>query len=128
MQNPSSDWKPEGWSPRALDASHRSSHDYTLREALRTWQWWALWLLLFLNTSAGISVISQEAPLFQELARASAVIAAGMVGVASIGNAFGRVFWAWVSDSITRRATFIVMFLAQIALFLALPRMNSAAT
>jgi len=21
--------------------------DYTLRETLRTWQWWALWLLLF---------------------------------------------------------------------------------
>jgi MFS transporter, OFA family, oxalate/formate antiporter len=127
MQNPPEGWKPAGWRPNETQVSHRSNRNYTLGEALRTWQWWALWLLLFLNTSAGISVISQEAPLFQELARVSAVIAAGMVGVASIGNAFGRVFWAWVSDSITRRATFIVMFLAQIALFLALPRMNSAA-
>jgi OFA family oxalate/formate antiporter-like MFS transporter len=72
MQNPPEGWKPEGWSPSASQASHRASHDYTLSEALRTWQWWALWLLLFLNTSAGISLISQEAPLFQEMVRASA--------------------------------------------------------
>ena len=55
-----------------------------------------------------------------------AVAAAGMVGVASIGNAFGRVFWAWASDSITRRRTFVVMFIAQIVLFWALPIIASA--
>jgi MFS transporter, OFA family, oxalate/formate antiporter len=126
MQNPSEGWKPEGWAPTTSQASQLSSRDYTLGEALRTWQWWALWLLLFLNTSAGISVISQEAPLFQELARVTAVAAAGMVGVASIGNAFGRVFWAWASDSITRRATFVVMFIAQIILFWAIPSITSA--
>src|SRR6266403_728130 len=127
MQNPPEGWKPEGWAPTAAQASQRSSHDYTLGEALRTWQWWALWLLLFLNTSAGISVISQESPLFQQLARVGAVAAASMVGVVSIGNALGRVFWAWASDSITRRATFVVMFLAQVVLFWALPSINSAA-
>jgi OFA family oxalate/formate antiporter-like MFS transporter len=126
MQNPPAGWKPQGWSPTASQTSQRSRRDYTLGEALRTWQWWALWLLLFLNTSAGISVISQEAPLFQELARVTAVAAAGMVGVASIGNAFGRVFWAWASDSITRRATFVVMFLGQILFFWALPSISSA--
>jgi OFA family oxalate/formate antiporter-like MFS transporter len=126
MQNPPEGWKPEGWVPRVSQASQRSNRDYTLGQALRTWQWWALWLLLFLNTSAGISVISQEAPLFQELARVSAVVAAGMVGVASVGNAFGRVFWAWASDSITRRATFILMFVAQAILFWALANVNSA--
>jgi len=126
MQNPPEGWRPEGWAPTASQASQRSSRDYTLGEALRTWQWWALWLLLFLNTSAGISVISQEAPLFQELSRVTAVAAAGMVGVASIGNAFGRVFWAWASDSITRRGTFVVMFIAQIILFWAFPSITSA--
>src|ERR1700746_426322 len=126
MQNPPDDWKPEEWMPTAAQVSQRSSRDYTLGKARRAWQWWALWLLLFLNTSAGISVISQEAPLFQELAGVSAVIAAGMVGVASIGNAFGRVFWAWASDSLTRRATFIVMFMVQAVLFFGLPEMNSA--
>jgi OFA family oxalate/formate antiporter-like MFS transporter len=126
MQNPPEDWKPEGWTANGMRAAQRSSRDYTLGEALRTWQWWALWLLLFLNTSAGISIISQESPLFQELGRVSAVAAASMVGVASIGNALGRVFWAWASDSITRRATFAVMFLAQVLLFWALPTINSA--
>src|SRR5712675_1154493 len=126
MQNPPAGWKPEGWNPSALQAAQRAKRDYTLSEALSTWQWWALWLLLFLNTSAGISVISQESPLFQELARVSAVAAAGMVGVASIGNALGRVFWAWASDSITRRATFAVMFLGQAVLFWALPGISSA--
>src|SRR3977135_1862930 len=116
-----------GLTPARSLPSQLSSLDYTLGEALTTWQWWALWLLLFLNTSAGISIISQESPLFQELARVSVVTAASMVGVVSIGNALGRVFWAWASDSITRRATFVVMFLAQVVLFWALPSISSAA-
>src|SRR3979409_1127518 len=127
MQNPPVGWKPKGWVPTSSQASQRSGRAYTLGEALRTWQWWALWLLLFLNPCAGISVISQESPLFQELARVGAATAAGMVGIVSIGNAFGRVFWAWASDSITRRATFLVMFLAQAVLFWFLPSINSAA-
>jgi hypothetical protein len=47
MQNPPQGWTPKGWAPTASQASQRSDHDYTLREALGTWQWWALWLLLF---------------------------------------------------------------------------------
>ena len=117
MQNPPDGWKPEGWSPSASQTSQRAGHDFVLSEALKTWQWYALWLLLFLNTCAGISVISQEAPIFQELTGASAIVAAGMVGLASVGNAVGRVFWAWVSDLITRRATFAVMFILQVLLF-----------
>ena len=120
-QNPPDGWKPEGWSPTASQTSQRAGHDFVLSEALKTWQWYALWLLLFLNTCAGISVISQEAPIFQELTGASAIVAAGMVGLASIGNAVGRVFWAWVSDLITRRATFAVMFILQVLLFWFLP-------
>jgi OFA family oxalate/formate antiporter-like MFS transporter len=50
-----------------------------------------------------------------------ALVAASMVGIASIGNAFGRVFWAWLSDLISRRATFIVMFALQVLLFWFLP-------
>jgi len=126
MQNPPDGWRPEGWTPTATQTSHRAGRDYTLGEALKTWQWWALWLLLFLNTCAGISIISQEAPLFQELAGVTAVVAASMVGLASIGNAVGRVFWAWVSDSITRRVTFLVMFLSQILLFWFLPNITTA--
>jgi OFA family oxalate/formate antiporter-like MFS transporter len=49
-----------------------------------------------------------------------------MVGVASLGNALGRVFWAAVSDVITRKATFFVMFLIQVVLFWFLPSITSA--
>lgn len=65
--------------------------------------------------------------MFQELTGASAIVAAGMVGIASIGNALGRVFWAWVSDSLSRRFTFLVMFLLQVALFWVLPSIASTA-
>ena len=126
MQNPPDGWKPEGWTPTTNQTSHRAGRDFTLSEALKTWQWYALWLLLFLNTCAGISIISQEAPLFQEETGVTAAIAASMVGLASIGNAVGRVFWAWVSDLITRSATFFVMFVAQIVLFWFLPNIATA--
>ena len=125
MRNPPDGWRPEKWRPTPSQTSQRAGHDYTLSEALKTWQWYALWLLLFLNTCAGISIISQEAPLFQELTVVSATAAAGMVGVVSIGNAAGRVFWAWASDLITRRATFVVMFVVQALLFWFLPNIAS---
>ena len=127
MQNPPDGWKPAGWVQTATETAQRAATDYTLGDALKTWQWWALWALLFLNTSAGISVISQESPMFQELAKVGAVAAAGMVGIASIGNAFGRIFWAWVSDAITRRWTFVMMFVLQVGLFWILPGITSAA-
>jgi OFA family oxalate/formate antiporter-like MFS transporter len=125
MHNPPDGWKPAGWVPSKSQKAQRAAADYTLGGALKTWQWWALWTLLFLNTSAGISIISQESPMFQEIAKVNAVVAAGMIGIASIGNAFGRVFWAWVSDGITRRWTFVVMFLLQVGLFWVLPSITS---
>jgi OFA family oxalate/formate antiporter-like MFS transporter len=127
MQNPPDGWKPEGWSPTATENRQRAAKDYTLGEALRTWQWFALWLLLFLNTSAGISLISQESPIFQELDKTNVLVAAGMVGIVSIGNAAGRIFWAWISDAITRRWTFLVMFILQVGLFWILPSLGSVA-
>ena len=65
--------------------------------------------------------------MFQGIAKASAVVAAGMVGVASIGNAVGRIFWAWVSDAMTRRWTFVTMFVLQVGLFWIPPGISSAA-
>lgn len=127
MQNPPDGYRPIGWNPMASQAAQRAAVDYTLGGALKTWQWWALWLLLFLNTSAGISLISQEAPIFQELTKATAIVAAGMVGIVSIGNAFGRVFWAWISDLLSRRWTFALMFVLQVALFWFLPSLGAVA-
>jgi OFA family oxalate/formate antiporter-like MFS transporter len=124
MQNPPDGWLPEGWTPPQTMGKNGAAKSYTLGQALKTWQWWALWLLLFLNTSAGISIISQEAPMFREFANISAIVAASMVGIVAIGNALGRVFWAWVSDLVGRRSTFVIMFLLQIGLFWFLPSLH----
>jgi OFA family oxalate/formate antiporter-like MFS transporter len=121
MRNPPEGWQPEGWTPSEKQTAQRATHDFILSEALKAWQWWALWLILFLNTSAGIAVISQEAPIFEELTKVTALVAGGMVGVASLGNGVGRVFWAWLSDLITRRGAFAVMFVVQVLLFWFLP-------
>jgi len=128
MKNPPVGWKPEGWTQSALLTSQRAKRDYKLGEALGTWQWWALWSLLFLNVSAGISLISQEAPMFREIAKVSAATAAVMVGVVSIGNGVGRIFWAATSDLITRRWTFVIMFILQVGLFWFMPGIVSTSS
>jgi OFA family oxalate/formate antiporter-like MFS transporter len=123
MRNPPDDYRPPGWQPPVGQEPQRV--DYTLGAALKTWQWYGLWAILFLNTSAGISIISQAAPMAQETTHASAVAAAGLVGIISIGNGAGRLLWAWFSDFIGRRRVFQVMFLAQAIIFFLLSRVHS---
>jgi OFA family oxalate/formate antiporter-like MFS transporter len=125
MQNPPAGYQPAGWKASASLAAERSGRDYSLGEALKAWQWWALWLLLFLNTCAGISLISQESPIFQDLSKVNAEAAAEMVGIVAIGNGLGRIFWAWVSDLVTRRMTFLIMFAIQVLLFWFLPSIHT---
>jgi OFA family oxalate/formate antiporter-like MFS transporter len=127
MRNPPDGWTPAGWTSSASQSAKGSTAEFTLREALVTRYWWTLWLILFLNVSAGISLISQQAPLFQELAGVTAIAAASMVGIVSIGNAVGRIFWAWLSDIITRKLTFVAIFLVQVALFWILPDIHGPA-
>jgi len=124
MKNPPEGYRPAGWQPAAAQRTHAAG-DLTLGEALRTWQWYALWAMLFLNTMAGISIISQAAPMAQEIARTSAATAAGLVGIISIANAAGRFLWAWVSDFIGRRQVFLIMFLTQLVTFVVLSRVQS---
>jgi OFA family oxalate/formate antiporter-like MFS transporter len=93
----------------------------SLREALHSWQWYGLWALLLLNTTAGIAVISQAAPMFQEITSISAARAASIVGIISIANGAGRLLWAWLSDLVGRRAVFLAMFLLQAIIFWLMP-------
>ena len=117
MQLPPEGWTPEGWAPSAAQISQRCDRDYTLGEALGKWQWWALCLLMSINTMAGLSIVSQAAPIFQEMGKASAAAAAGLVGIISIGNGLGRIFWAWISDVTTRKTAFFLMYLVEAILF-----------
>jgi MFS transporter, OFA family, oxalate/formate antiporter len=121
MKNPPEGWKPEGWEPDTSGGGERSDVDYDLGGATRTWQWYALWALLFLNVTAGIAIITEAAPMAEEIAGVSAVVAAGLVSIISVGNALGRFFWAWLSDAIGRKWVFFVMFLLQAVLFFVLP-------
>ena len=117
MQNPLEGWVPEGWTPSAKHISQRCERDFTLGQALSTWQWWAICLLMSVNTMAGLSIVSQAAPIFQEMGKASAAAAAGLVGFISAGNGVGRIFWAWVSDLTTRKTAFFLMYLVEAILF-----------
>ena len=117
MRNPPVGWLPEGWKPSESQVSQRSDRDYTLREAVSRWQWWALCALMSINTMAGLSLVSQAGPIFQEMGGATALAAAGLVGVISIGNGAGRIFWAWVSDLATRKIAFFMMFLVEALLY-----------
>ena len=125
MKNPPEGYHPPGWQPATAQRTQSAVPDLALGEALRTWQWYALWAMLFLNTMAGISIISQAAPMAQEIAKSSAARAAALVGIISIANAAGRFLWAWVSDFIGRRQVFLIMFLTQLVMFVVLSRVQS---
>ncbi len=125
MRNPPDGYCPAGWEPPLRQQQQHSGQDYSLGEALKTWQWYGLWAILFLNTVAGISLISQTSPLAQEVTHVSAVAAAGLVGIISIANGAGRFLWAWFSDFVGRTRGFQVMFLAQTIIFFLLSRVHS---
>jgi MFS transporter, OFA family, oxalate/formate antiporter len=127
MCNPPDGYRPAGWTPTASQQQQRAARSYTLRDAMRTWQWYGLWTLLFLNTTAGIAIISQAAPMAQEITKISAAAAASLVGIISIANGAGRLIWAWLSDLIGRRAVFLVMFPLQAVVFFLLPSVRSVA-
>src|SRR5438270_1422969 len=125
MRDPPPNYQPAGWTPTAAQKKERTARDYTLREALSTWQWYALWALLFLNTCAGIAIISQAAPMAQEITGVTAATAATLVGIISIANGSGRFLWAWFSDLIGRRWVFLLMFAIQAIVFWVMPRIHS---
>jgi OFA family oxalate/formate antiporter-like MFS transporter len=121
MKNPPEGWKPEGWEPEESDTGERSGVDYELGGALKTWQWYALWALLFLNVTAGIAVISEADPIAQEVSGAAPALAAWLVSIISVANGAGRFLWAWLSDAIGRKWVFLTMYLLQAALFFLIP-------
>src|SRR6266700_2022470 len=125
MKNPPEGYHPPGWQPAPAQQTQSTARDLLLGEALRTWQWYALWAMLFLNTTAGISIISQAAPMAQEIAKTSAARAAGLVGIISIANGAGRFLWAWVSDFLGRARVFQFMFAAQAIVFVLLSLVHS---
>lgn len=127
IKNPPEGYKPEGWEPEQAQKGDRSGRDFEFGEAVKTWQWYALWSLLFLNVTAGIAVISEAAPMAEEIGGASATAAASLVSLIAIFNGVGRFAWAAFSDVIGRRWVFLCLFAIQAVVFFILPNAASFA-
>ncbi|MDQ3378575.1 MAG: OFA family MFS transporter, partial [Actinomycetota bacterium] len=126
MKNPPEGWSPEGYEPEATGSGDGANADFELGGALKSWQWYVLWAMLFLNVSAGIAIIVEADPIAQEIGGLSAAAAATLVILISIGNGAGRFLWAWLSDAIGRKWVFFVMYLLQAVLFLLLPILGAS--
>src|SRR5579871_3435143 len=97
----------------------RPQNDCTAAEALRTWQWYALWFILFLDTAAGLSVICQAAPLAQDLAGAPLAAAVRLESRLWVAFGAGCALGSGVSVWLARARALESMFVFQsIALFL----------
>ena len=89
----------------------------TTREMLRTPQFYLLWLMLFLNVTAGILVISNAVPMMQELTSLAPAMVAATYGGVALFNALGRFFWGAISDRIGSVRTFALIFGIQVVVF-----------
>ncbi|NUU68602.1 OFA family MFS transporter [Enterobacteriaceae bacterium BIT-l23] len=139
---------PEGWTPESYRPSTGrgiSTIQVHVNVAWRTPQFWLLWLVLWLNVTAGIGLLGMASPMLQEifagrllgldlswqqldkdqLARI-ATLAAGFTGLLSLFNIMGRFFWASLSDLCGRRITFSLFFLLGASLYSSLLLINSA--
>ncbi|HTW63698.1 MAG TPA: OFA family MFS transporter [Bryobacteraceae bacterium] len=117
MKLPPPDWKPPGWTPPATTVS---AVEIAPLRMVRTWQFYALWGFDFLGSSVGLVAIGAAAPLIQEVSRVSVAAFSGgvAVGVMSVFNGSGRLFWGLVSDRFGRKAAALAMSsLAAIACF-----------
>lgn len=123
--NPPDGWRPAGWQPTSAVAKAATATNFTVGEAMQTWQFWLLWVMLFLNVSAGIMIISQASPMAQQLAGMTPIAAAAMVGVISIFNGAGRVLWAWISDLIGRAPVYFALYAIQAVVFFLLTRTHN---
>ena len=123
--NPPAGWRLVGYVPTTAVQRAATTANFTVGEAMSTWQFWLLWAMLFFNVSAGIMIISMASPLAQDMVRMAPVAAATMVMVISIFNGFGRIFWAWVSDMIGRANVYLLLYAIQVAIFFSLTHVTS---
>jgi MFS family permease len=120
---PQDGWKPAGWVPPVKRSALISSHNVAVTEAWKTPQFWLLWIMLFVNVTAGIGILEQAAPMIQDLFKGqiSPIAAVGFVGLLSIFNMGGRFIWASFSDIIGRKGTYFTFFVLGAILYFFLP-------
>jgi MFS family permease len=127
---PAENWRPKGWNPsdnpRAAKKMISVRHVH-IDEAVRTPQFYLLWIILCFNVTAGIGVLGVAKTMMSEIFGTTlpkivdAGYAATYVLMISIFNMAGRFFWASISDYIGRKVTYTLFFVAGIVLYLSIP-------
>ncbi len=128
LANPPEGYMPERLSDAIASGKKKIKEDLvniTRNEAVKTARFYGLWIMLFINVTCGIAIISVASPLLQEVIGISALAAASAVGLMGIFNGAGRIVWASVSDYLTRPIVFIIFFVTQIIAFYLLTTVTS---
>nr|WP_243545724.1 OFA family MFS transporter [Pseudodesulfovibrio tunisiensis] len=128
---PPKGWLPKGYDPKKAAAEgkrviKKDLAQLTVREAIRTRRFYYMWIMLFINITCGIALISVASPMAQEVTGMSAMAAATMVGLMGLFNGGGRLGWATLSDYLGRSRTFMAFYIIQIFAFLALTKVTDA--
>lgn len=133
---PADNWKPKNFDPAKLKAKKMITNSHVLAdEAIKTPQFYFLFVVLMLNVTAGIGVLGQASVMIQELfsvesVGASKAIDAGeaakFVMLLSLFNMVGRFFWSSLSDIIGRKNTYIIFFSLGIILYAAIPSIGAS--
>ncbi len=127
---PREGWVPAGWTPPSADAASRkmiTDNHVHIDQALRTPQFYLLWIVLCFNVTAGIGVIGVAKTMMGEIFGTTlplivnSAFAATYVLMISVFNMCGRFFWASISDYLGRKNTFYCFFVLGIILYLSIP-------
>ena len=129
---PADGWKPEGYVPNATHSALITSSNVDADNAIKTPQFWMLWVVLLCNVTAGIGVLETASPLIQAVIKGTikgqtmtepALVAAGagFVGLLSLFNLLGRFFWSSASDKMGRKPTYMIYFGLGIVLYALAP-------
>ncbi len=100
LKNPPVGYKPAGWTPAPAAKAAATTYDFSPSEALRTPAMYLMWTAYALGTSAGLMVISQLVPFARSVGLATLGTTAIFIG--AVGNASGRIFSGWMSDTLGR--------------------------
>ncbi|MCW2674985.1 MAG: Major Facilitator Superfamily transporter [Modestobacter sp.] len=131
---PADGWRPDGFDPATVKQKALVTTDsVSAGNAIRTPQFWLLWVVLFCNVTAGIGILEQASPMIQDFFRnggtsAVAVAAAGgFVGVLSLFNMAGRFVWSSTSDKIGRKPIYMVYLGVGLVMYVLLATVGSSA-
>ena len=109
-------------------AMYVHTHGMLANDAMKTWQFGALWWVFFINITCGIGLLSLASPMAQEAIGMTPTAAASLVGIIGIFNGGGRIAWSTISDYLGRAQTYILFFMIEIVAFYLLAQTNSALT